>query len=107
MPSSRPTRKRSRNISTASPASTRNGRAPPAATLADHIDHAVKLIGIDHVGIASDFQGGGGIEGWSHAGETQNVTMELLDRGYSEEEIAKLWGGNLLRVMEAAESEAD
>lgn len=73
------------------------------ATLADHIDHAVKLIGIDHVGIASDFQGGGGIDGWSHAGETQNVTMELLDRGYSEEEIAKLWGGNLLRVMEAAE----
>ncbi|MEQ8326888.1 MAG: dipeptidase, partial [Parvibaculum sp.] len=73
------------------------------ATLADHIDHAVKLIGIDHVGIASDFQGGGGIDGWSHAGETQNATMELLDRGYSEEEIAKLWGGNLLRVMEAAE----
>ncbi|ABS65189.1 Membrane dipeptidase [Parvibaculum lavamentivorans DS-1] len=73
------------------------------ATLADHIDYAVKLIGIDHVGIASDFQGGGGIEGWSHAGETANVTIELVRRGYDEEQIAKLWGGNQLRVMEAAE----
>lgn len=74
------------------------------ATLADHIDYAVKLIGIDHVGIASDFQGGGGIEGWSHAGETANVTVELLRRGYTEEQVAKLWGGNLLRVMEAVEA---
>lgn len=73
------------------------------AMLVDHIDYAVKLIGIDHVGIASDFQGGGGIEGWSHAGETANVTVELLRRGYTQEQIAKLWGGNLLRVMEAAE----
>ncbi|MDP1626028.1 dipeptidase [Parvibaculum sp.] len=72
------------------------------AMLVDHIDYAVKLIGIDHVGIASDFQGGGGIEGWSHAGETPNVTVELLRRGYTEEQIAKLWGGNILRVMEAA-----
>ena len=79
---------------------------PPAtvATLVDHVDHAVKLIGIDHVGISSDFQGGGGIEGWSHAGETANVTAELVRRGYSEEDIVKLWGGNLLRVMEAAEA---
>lgn len=74
------------------------------AALADHIDHAVKLIGVDHVGISSDFQGGGGIEGWSHAGETANVTAELVRRGYSEEDIVKLWGGNLLRVMEAAEA---
>ncbi|WP_421864090.1 dipeptidase [Parvibaculum sp.] len=73
------------------------------ALLADHIGYAVKLIGIDHVGIASDFQGGGGIEGWSHAGETPNVTAELVRRGYSQEEIVKIWGGNLLRVMEAAE----
>lgn len=73
------------------------------ATLANHIDYAVKLIGVDHVGISSDFQGGGGIEGWSHAGETANVTAELVRRGYSEEDIKKLWGGNLLRVMEAAE----
>jgi membrane dipeptidase len=73
------------------------------AVLADHIGYAVRLLGIDHVGIASDFQGGGGIEGWSHAGETANVTAELVRRGYSEEEIVKLWGGNLLRVMEEVE----
>ena len=73
------------------------------ALLADHIGYAVKLVGIDHVGIASDFQGGGGIDGWSNASETPNVTAELVRRGYSEEEIVKLWGGNLLRVMEAAE----
>ena len=74
------------------------------ATLADHIDHAVRLAGIDHVGISSDFQGGGGIEGWSHAGETLNVTAELVRRGYTEEQIAKLWGENLMRVMDAAEA---
>lgn len=69
----------------------------------DHIDHAVKVAGIDHVGIASDFDGGGGIGGWQNAGETANVTDELVRRGYSEEDIAKIWGGNLLRVMEAVE----
>jgi membrane dipeptidase len=73
------------------------------ALLADHIGYAVKLIGIDHVGIASDFQGGGGIKGWSDASETPNVTAELVRRGYSQEEIVKIWGGNLLRVMEAVE----
>jgi membrane dipeptidase len=75
----------------------------PRATvsdLVDHIDYAVKLIGVDHVGIASDFQGGGGIEGWSNAGETRNVTKELRKRGYSETDIAKIWGGNLMRVMD-------
>ena len=84
-------------------------RMPPRATvkhLADHIDYAVGLIGIDHVGISSDFNGGGGIEGWDNAGETLNVTVELVRRGYSEEAIAKLWGGNLLRVMEAVEAVA-
>ena len=65
---------------------------------ADHIDYAVKLIGINHVGISSDFDGGGGITGWNNAAETPNVTVELVRRGYSEEDIAKLWGGNLLRV---------
>ena len=64
----------------------------------DHIDYAVKLIGIDHVGIASDFDGGGGIEGWNSAAETFNVTLELVRRGYTEEQIAKIWSGNLLRV---------
>ena len=74
----------------------------PAATvkdLVDHIDYAVKLIGIDHVGIASDFDGGGGIVGWNDASETFNVTLELVRRVYSEKQIEKLWGGNLLRVM--------
>ena len=71
----------------------------------DHIDHAVKVAGIDYVGIASDFDGGGGIGGWQNAGETANVTTELVKRGYSEADIAKIWGGNLLRVMEAVEFE--
>lgn len=75
-------------------------------TLVDHIDYAVKLVGIDHVGIASDFNGGGGIEGWSNAAETFHVTAALLRRGYDEAEIAKLWGGNLLRVMDAVAAKA-
>ena len=81
----------------------------PAASVsdyADHIDHAVKVAGIDHVGIASDFDGGGGIEGWQDASETENVTKELIKRGYSEEEIAKIWGDNLLRVLDAAQAGA-
>ena len=84
-------------------------RAPPRASvndLADHIDYAAGLIGVDHVGIASDFNGGGGIEGWDNASETLNVTLELVRRGYTEEQIARIWGGNLLRVMEAVEDAA-
>ena len=69
----------------------------------DHIDHVVKIAGIDHVGIASDFDGGGGVIGWQDASETQNVTAELIKRGYSESHITKIWGGNLLRVMREAE----
>ena len=76
------------------------------SNLVDHVDHAVELIGIDHVGIASDFNGGGGIVGWDDAAETLNVTVELVRRGYGESEITKLWGGNLLRVMEEAEAVA-
>jgi len=75
---------------------------PPRATVkdfVDHVDYAVKLIGVDHVGISSDFDGGGGVEGWSDATETFNVTLELVRRGYTEEQIAKIWSGNLLRVM--------
>jgi len=82
---------------------------PPRATVADfanHIDYAVKLIGIDHVGIASDFDGGGGVEGWSDASETLNVTLELVRRGYTEEQIAKIWSGNLLRVMDKVQEVA-
>jgi membrane dipeptidase len=76
--------------------------APARATVADfvnHIDYAVKLIGIEHVGISSDFDGGGGVTGWNDASETFNVTLELVKRGYTEEQIAKIWSGNLLRVM--------
>lgn len=75
--------------------------------LVDHIDYAVNLIGIDHVGITSDFNGGGGIEGWNDTSEAMNVTFELVRRGYREDEIAKLWGGNLLRVMERVEALAE
>jgi membrane dipeptidase len=64
----------------------------------DHIDYAVKLIGVDHVGISSDFDGGGGIDGWNSAAETFNVTLEMVRRGYTEEQIGKIWSGNLLRV---------
>jgi membrane dipeptidase len=74
----------------------------PRATVADfvnHIDYLVKKIGIDHVGISSDFDGGGGVTGWNGAEETFNVTLELVRRGYTEEQIGKLWSGNLLRVM--------
>ena len=78
----------------------------PRATVADfvnHVDYLVKKIGIDHVGISSDFDGGGGVDGWSGADETFNVTLELVRRGYTEEQIAKLWSGNLLRVMDAVQ----
>jgi microsomal dipeptidase-like Zn-dependent dipeptidase len=76
--------------------------APPVnvADFVNHIDHIVNLIGIDHVGISSDFDGGGGVSGWNDASETFNVTLELVKRGYDEEQIAKLWSGNLLRVLD-------
>ena len=79
-----------------------NAVAPPVdvADFVDHIDYMVNLIGIDHVGISSDFDGGGGIEGWADASETFNVTLELVRRGYSEQDIAKLWSENLFRVMD-------
>ena len=83
--------------------------APARATVADfvnHIDYAVKLIGIDHVGISSDFDGGGGVTGWGDASETFNVTLELVKRGYTEAEIGKIWSGNLLRVMEEVQRRA-
>ena len=81
--------------------------APTGVTVADfvdHIDYMVNLIGIDHVGISSDFDGGGGIDGWQDASETYNVTLELVKRGYSEEEIKKLWGENLLRVLDEVQA---
>ena len=69
----------------------------------DHVDYAVNLIGIDHVGLSSDFDGGGGVLGWFDAAETFNVTLELVNRGYSREDIRKLWGGNLIRVWKEVE----
>lgn len=81
----------------------------PKATLAqfvDAIDYAVKRIGIDHVGVSSDFNHGGGVVGWENEGESVNVTAELLRRGYTESEIAKLWGGNFLRVWAEAQNAA-
>ena len=88
-----------------------DAKLPPAsrATVKDfvnHIDYAVKLIGIDHVGIASDFDGGGGVDGFNSAAEAVNVTIELVRRGYTEEQIAKIWSGNLLRVWSEVEKVA-
>ena len=73
----------------------------------DHIDYMVDKIGIDHVGISSDFDGGGGIEGWKDASETKNVTSALRNRGYSDGEIAKIWGGNLMRVLDEVQNIAE
>ena len=81
----------------------------PRATVADfvdHIDHVVKTVGIDHVGIGSDFDGGGGITGWNDASESRNVTRELVRRGYTEAQIGQIWSGNLLRVWRAVEQAA-
>ena len=75
---------------------------PPVnvADFVDHIDYIRDKIGIDHVGISSDFDGGGGVEGWQDASETFNVTLELVKRGYTKEDIQKIWSGNLLRVLD-------
>ena len=85
-----------------------NPRAPPVnvADFVDHIDYLVKKIGIDHVGISSDFDGGGGVDGWNDASETFNVTLELVKRGYTEAQISKLWSGNLLRVLDEVQAVA-
>ena len=99
----------------AEPCPIEDADAPPApvnpdrATVkdfVDHIDYAVKLIGVDHVGISSDMDGGGGVDGWNSAAETFNVTLELVRRGYTEEQIGKIWSGNLLRVLEQCEKVA-
>lgn len=82
--------------------------APPATVkhVADHIDHIVKVAGIDHVGIGCDFDGGGGIEGVFDASEVMNITIELVNRGYSEKQIEKIWGGNLIRVFKEVQAVA-
>jgi len=76
------------------------------ADFVDHIDYMVELIGLDHVGISSDFDGGGGVHGWMDASETFNVTLELVRRGYTEEQIGQLWSGNLLRVLDEVQAVA-
>ena len=65
----------------------------------DHIDHIVNVAGIDHVGIGCDFDGGGGIDGVFDVSQVMNITIELVKRGYNEDQIAKIWGGNLIRVF--------
>ena len=72
---------------------------PAVADCVDHIDHVKKLVGIDYVGIGSDFDGGGGLADCADVSQLSNITAEMLKRGYSEEEIAKVWGGNFLRVF--------
>jgi len=72
----------------------------------DHIDHMVKIAGIDHVGIGTDFDGGGGVDGCKDVSQMGNITLELVKRGYSEKEIKKIWGGNLMRVMKDVEKGA-
>ena len=72
----------------------------------DHIDHIVAVAGIDHVGIGTDFDGGGGVTGCYDVSEMPNITIELLKRGYTEEQIEKIWGKNLMRVMREAEEYA-
>ncbi|MCB2108555.1 MAG: dipeptidase [Rhodobacteraceae bacterium] len=81
----------------------------PGATVADmvdSIDYAVKLIGIDHVGISTDMEHSGGVVGYKTAAEAGNLTAELVKRGYSEADIGKLWSGNFFRVWRAAEAAA-
>jgi len=81
----------------------------PLATLddyMDHIQHMVQVAGIDHVGLASDFDGGGGITGWMDASQTMNVTAALRQRGFGDSDIRKLWSGNLLRVWQDVEDRA-
>jgi membrane dipeptidase len=79
---------------------------PTIAQAVDHIDHVVKIAGIDHVGIGSDFDGGGGLADCVDVAGYPMITAELLNRGYSEKDIDKIWGGNFLRVFRAVEEEA-
>ncbi len=77
------------------------------ADFADHVDYAVRRIGIQHVGISSDFDGGGGFSGWIDTSQSANITAELMRRGYDRDALALLWGGNFLRLLRTAEEAAD
>ena len=95
---------------TAVPSFLKPGARPDAvspADFADHIDYAVRRIGLAHVGISSDFDGGGGFAGWRDASESPNLTAELVQRGYGAHEIEALWGGNFLRLLARAQEHAD
>ncbi|WP_419729571.1 dipeptidase [Lichenicola sp.] len=81
----------------------RRGGEAAVADFVDHIDYAVARIGVSHVGISSDFDGGGAIRGWSNASESPNVTSELVRRGYSADDITAFWSGNFLRLLRQAE----
>ena len=72
--------------------------------MVDHIDHIVKVIGIDYVGIGTDFDGGGDLSGCRDVSQMGNVTLELVRRGYSENDIRKIWGGNFMRVFKAVQT---
>ncbi len=80
---------------------------PTVADCVDHIDHVVDLVGVDYVGIGSDFDGGGGLEDCADVSQFPNITAEMLKRGYTEEEINKVWGGNFLRVFNAVSELAE
>ena len=77
---------------------------PTIKDAVDHIDHVVNLVGVDYVGIGSDFDGGGGLADCTSVADFPKITEELIARGYSEEDICKIWGGNFLRVFEAVET---
>ena len=79
---------------------------PTVKDMVDHIDHVKNLVGIDYVGIGSDFDGGGGLRDCADVSQFPNITLELVRRGYTETEIRKIWGGNLLRVFRAVEKAA-
>ena len=79
---------------------------PTVADLVDHIDHIVQLVGVDYVGIGSDFDGGGGLADCNDVSQFPNITYELLKRGYKPKDIRKIWGGNFLRVWKEVEKVA-
>jgi membrane dipeptidase len=95
---------------TAVPSFVRPGGRAEGVTVSDYVDHVdyvVKRCGLAHVGISSDFDGGGGFSGWRDASESGNLTAELVRRGYDAAEIQALWGGNFLRLLRRAEAAAD
>jgi membrane dipeptidase len=79
---------------------------PTVADCVDHIDYVKNLVGIDYVGIGSDFDGGGGVDGCADVSQFPNITAEMLKRGFTEEEISKVWGGNFFRVFSEVEKQA-